>query len=405
MTMPGIDRRKLVWGATVLLALAVLAWAFWPRPVPVEIATVVEGRFEQAIEEDGRTRLLERYTVSSPVAARMARSTLHEGDTVAAGDVVAVLSPVMSSMIDERTAREAAARLRAATAGVERAVARLERARLAQREARLELERDERLAREGFFAPARLETARLNHQAAERELQAGQAERDMALQERAQAAAALQPAQEGAGGRRPMAVRSPVAGVVLRVAAQSEATIGAGTPLVDIGDPAQMEVVVELLTTDAVQAQPGTPAVIERWGGPPVQARVRRIEPAAFTKVSALGIEEQRVKVLIDPVDPPPSWRQLGDGFRVTARVITASAAPAVQVPVGALFPAPEGFAVFRLEGGRARLQPVELGGRNTSSAWVRRGLEPGQQVILYPPAAVDDGQRVDVRQPETNRR
>lgn len=400
MRMPRIAPRTFIWIAAALLGVAALAWAFWPRPVQVEVAAVTQGRFEQSIEEDGRTRLKERYVVSSPVAARMARSTLHEGDAVAAGDVVAVLSPVMSSMIDDRTAREAAARLRAATAGVERATARLERARLAQREARLELERDERLAREGFVAAARLDTARLNHLAAERELQAGQAERDMALQERAQAAAALAPAQAGTGDRRPMAVRSPVRGVVLRVAAQSESTVAAGTALVEIGDPAQMEVVAELLTTDAVQAQPGTRVVVERWGGPPVEARVHRIEPAAFTKVSALGIEEQRVRVLIDPIDPPPAWRLLGDGFRVTARVVTVSADAAVQVSVGALFPATGGFAVYRLDGGHAWLQPVELGGRNASSAWVRRGLEPGQRVILYPPAAVVDGGRVQVRDP-----
>ncbi|RYY52511.1 MAG: HlyD family efflux transporter periplasmic adaptor subunit, partial [Comamonadaceae bacterium] len=343
--MQGFDRRKLPWAATAAAAVAALAWAFWPRPVAVEVAAVQQARYEQSIEEDGQTRLKDRYAISAPVAARVARSTLREGDRVAAGDVVAVLSPVMSSMVDERSAREAAARLRAASAGVERAGARLDRAAVEIEEAGLELQRSERLAADGFVSGAKLDSARLALTAAQRELQAARADREMAVQERAQAAAALQPASAGAGGGRPLAVRSPVAGVVLRVPLQSEATIAAGTVLLEVGDPQQMEVVAELLTTDAVQARPGTRTVIERWGGPPVEGRVRRVEPAAFTKVSALGIEEQRVKVLVDLVDPPQAWRALGDGFRVTARVVTASVDDALVVPVGALFPHPQGYA------------------------------------------------------------
>ncbi|WP_332815120.1 efflux RND transporter periplasmic adaptor subunit [Ramlibacter sp.] len=383
-----------------VLAAGALAWAFAPRPAPVEAATARQAPFEQWIEEDGQTRLRDRYTISAPVAARVARSTLREGDTVAAGDVVAVLTPVMSSMVDERSARKAAARLRAASAGVERAGARVERARIALEEARLALQRDERLAVDGYVSASRLDSSRLALGAAQRELEAARAEREVATQERAQAAAVLQPARPGAAAGEPLAVRSPVAGVVLRLPLQSENTVAPGTALLDVGDPNQMEVVAELLTTDAVQASPGTRVSIERWGGPPLEGRVRRVEPAAFTKVSALGIEEQRVKVLIDPVDPPAEWRRLGDGFRVTVRVITNSAADALQVPVGALFPNGEGFAVYRLDEGRARLQPVDVAGRNGSMAWVEAGLVSQQQVILYPPATVRDGARVEVRRP-----
>jgi HlyD family secretion protein len=393
---------KSTWGwiAAGVAATAALAWAFSPRPIEVEIAHVKPGRFEQAIEEDGRTRLKERYTVSAPVAARVARSTLREGDSVAAGDIVAVLTPAMSSMVDERSAREAAARLKAASAGIERASARVERAKVALEEAQLEMQRNERLAGDGFVSPARLDSARLGLAGMRRELEAARADREVAVQEHAEAAAALQPATPGATSGRPLAVRSPVSGVVLRVPLQSEATITPGTALLEVGDPAQLEVVAELLTTDAVLARPGTLAVIERWGGPPVQGRVRRVEPAAFTKVSALGIEEQRVKVLVD-IDPQPSWHDLvGDGFRVTVRVITTGVEQALLVPVGALFPHNGGFAVYLLEGSRAQLQPVELGGRSGTSAWVRKGLAADQAVIVYPPSAVVDGKRVKVRSP-----
>lgn len=394
-----LNRTTWAWIAVGALAAAALAWAFSPRPVEVEIATVKVGRFEQSIEEDGRTRLKDRFTVSAPVAARLARIALREGDPVAAGDTVAVLTPVMSSMVDARSRTEANARLRAAAAGVERAGARIAKARIALQEARLELDRSEKLAADGFVSASRLDGARLATGSAQRELDMAGAEREVAVHEQAQAAAALQPAAAGAAGR-PLNVRAPVSGVVLRVVQTSEATVPAGAALMDIGDPSRMEVLSELLTTDAVLAQPGRPVVIERWGGPPVEGRVRRVEPAAFTKVSALGIEEQRVNVLIDVTSPPQAWRAMGDGFRVTARIITARADQATLVPVGALFPHGEGMAVYKLDGRRARLVPVQVAARNASDASVRGSLAVGDKVLIYPPAAVADGKRVKVRTP-----
>lgn len=400
MNKPTFNRNTALWAGAALAAAAGLAWAFSPRPVEVEAAVVERGRFEQSIEEDGRTRLKDRYTVSAPLAARVARITLREGDRVAAGDAVAVLTPVMPSMVDARGKAEASARLRAADAGIALARARAERARVAQEEARLELQRTEKLAREGFLSAARLDGARLALDGARRELEAAQASQQVALHERAQAEAALQPVTAAANGQ-PVVLRSPVAGVVLRVPAQSEATIAPGTALMDIGDPSRMEVLAQLLTTDAVQARPGTRVAIERWGGPPAEGRVRLVEPAAFTKVSALGIEEQRVNVLIDVDKAPDAWRTMGDGFRVGVRVITGSADNAVLVPVGALFPFSDGgTAVYRIEGGRAALQAVELDGRNGSMAAVRSGLKPAQEVIVYPPPTVADGKRVRVRRP-----
>jgi len=395
--------RMALYGAAGLAALAALGWALAPRPVEVEAATVERGRFEYAIEEDGRTRLRDRYVISAPVAAHLSRVTLREGDRVRAGDAVAVLTPVMSSLFDERSLREATARAKAAQAAVSAAQARMERARVAQDEARLDFQRTERLARDGFIAASRLDSARLALDGSRRELEAAESSHDMALHEREQAQAAVRPASTGTGAAtgRPLAVRAPVSGVVLRVPLPSENTVTAGAALLDIGDPTQMEVVAELLTTDAVQATPGTRASIERWGGSPVQGQVRRVEPAAFTKISALGIEEQRVKVLIDLTSPPAQWLALGDGFRVTVRVITTSVDDAVTVPVGALFPLGNGdMAVYVVDGSKARQRAVQITARNGSVGWVRDGLMPGERVIVYPPPGVADGRRVRVLKP-----
>jgi HlyD family secretion protein len=394
------NRSAWTWAATAAATLAALAWAFWPRPVDVEVVAARQGRFEQAIEEDGRTRVKDRYVISAPVAARLERIALREGDAVAAGDTVAVLRPVLPPMVDERSRLEAQARVRATSAGVDRANARAARARLALQEAQLEQQRTERLAADGFLAAARLDTVRLAQAGAQRELEAALAEQDLARHEREQAVAVL---QQFTGTPRPggaLSVRSPVAGVVLKVTQPSENTLSAGAALLEVGDPQQMEVVSELLTTDAVQARPGRNVVIERWGGPPVQGRVRRVDPAAFTKVSALGIEEQRVLAVIDITSPPQVWAAMGDGFRVVVRVVTASVEPAVIVPVGALFPQGDGLAVYAIEGGRARLRTLDVGGRNGTDAWVRSGIAAGQAVIVYPPSTVGDGRRVRVRQP-----
>ena len=400
--------------AAVLLALAV-GWAFAPRPVEVELVPVTQGPFETTIDEDGKTRLADRYVVSSPLAGKLARITLKEGDAVEANMALALLSSVLPTMRDERTLRELQARVESAEDNVQRAEIRIARSQVALDQAKNDFRRSEQLAQQGFIAPAKLDTDRLASVGVQREVEAAAAERRIAVHDLEQSRAALGTTREPAvgAGQRGFTVRAPSAGRVLRVLQTSEGAVALGAPLFEIGDTQRLEIVAELLTTDAPTARPGSRVMIERWGGPTtLEGRVRSVEPAAFTKVSALGVEEQRVRVLIDITSPQAQWQALGDGYRVSVRIVTMAESKAVQVPVSAVFPLPaeavsdattgsaleSHHAVFLADGGRARQVPVVLGARNGSAAWIRSGLVPGQQVIVYPPAAVRNGVRVKAR-------
>ena len=404
----------LVAAATVVVALAV-AWAFAPRPVAVELAPVTQGRFETTIDEDGKTRLADRYVISAPLAGRLARITLKEGDAVDADMPLALLSSVLPAMRDERTLRELQARVESADDTVQRAAARSARAQVSLDQAKNEVRRSEQLAQQGFIAAARLDADRLTSLGAQREVEAAAAERRIAAHDLEQSRAALGATREPAAGagQRAFTVRAPSAGRVLRVLQTSEGAVALGTPLLELGDTRRMEIVAELLTTDALAALPGSRVMVERWGGPAdLQGRVRSVEPAAFTKVSALGVEEQRVRVLIDITSPQTEWQALGDGYRVSVRIVTLAEDRAIQVPVSAVFPLPADaagdtnggpaaaarYAVFVADGGRARQVPVVLGARNGSAAWIRSGLAPGEQVIVYPPATVRSSERIAAR-------
>lgn len=405
---------KIALGVGTLTLVALLAWAFAPRPVEVEVATARIGPFEQAITEDGKTQLHDRYVVSAPLAGRLSRIALTEGDRVAAGAVLAELTPVLPPMLDERSRREQLSRVEAGAANVARATARIARNRISLDQARNDLQRTEQLARQGFVAPIRLDNERLAVQAAQREVDAAVQEHHVAQHELEQTRAALLAARATPGSRDggTFELRSPIDGLVLRVVQSSEATVAVGSPLIELGDLARIEVVVELLTTDALNAPPGSRVRIERWGGPTaLEGRVQRIEPAAFTKVSALGVEEQRVRVWVDITSPPAQWQALGDGFRVEVHIVTLATDKALTVPVSAVFPWPADqgnergngtreprFAVFVVQGGRAKLTPIEIGARNGSEAWIRRGLDAGAAVIIYPSSAVTDTARVRPR-------
>lgn len=401
--MAALNKKTMLYGGAAVVALALaVAWAFAPRSIEVETAVASVGRFEATIDEDGKTRLRDRYVVSAPLAGRLSRIALREGDAVDESTVVAMLTPLLPPMLDERTVREHSARVDAAEAVLLRASARVERAEVGLEQVKVDLARSEQLARDGIVAPNRLEAERLAAKAAQKELDAANEERHVATHELEQARAALdvvrQPAA-GADSARGFAVQAPVSGRVLRVLQGSAATVNLGAPLLEIGDVEKLEIVAELLTTDALLATPGTPVRIERWGGPTVlEGSVRRVEPAAFTKISALGVEEQRVNVVIDITSPRERWRGLGDGFRVSVRIVTIARDDVLCVPVSSVFPLARddrGMAVFVVEDGRAKLVPVEMGARNGSQAWVRSGLAATATVIVYPPATVRDGVRV----------
>ncbi len=394
-------------GAASAAAVALLAWAFSPRPVEVETARVTQGRFESTIDEDGKSRLHDRYVVSAPLAGVLSRISLREGDTVEADAVIATLRPALSPMLDERTLREQQHRIESSQAQLERAGVRIESAKVALLQAKNELQRSEQLARQGFVSPTKLETDRLNVMAAQKELDAAGEERHVAGHQLEVARAALTTVRGSDGASaRSFALRSPVRARVLRVAQTSEGAVPLGAPLLELGDTARLEVVAELLTTDALKMPPGAHVVIDRWGGDGVlQGRVRSIEPSAFTKVSALGVEEQRVKVLIDITSPPQEWQALGDGFRVGVHIVTLSLDRVLKVPVSAVFPLPDRdgqppgrSAVFVLDGGRAQLVPVKLGARNGVDAWLQEGPAVGTTVVVYPPATLKDGARAKAR-------
>lgn len=390
---------KLVMAGGLLAALLALAWAFAPRPLEVEVGQVTEGPFEATVDEDARMRVRDRYVVSAPLAGRLDRIALREGDTVAVGDVVATLTPSLSPLLDERSLRELRARVEAAQAGVERASARVAGAEVAVKQARNDARRSEELARQGFVAATKLEGDHLALQAALKDHEAALAERHVATHEVQQARAALGAVQRGGGPA--FALRSPIAGRVLRIHQASETTVPLGTLLLDLGDTAHMEVVADLLTTEAVKLTPGQAVHIERWGGAgELSGRLRLVEPGAFTKVSALGVEEQRVRVLIDLASPVEQWRTLGDAYRVGVRIVVTQQPKVLRVPLAALFPRVDatGMAVFVLSGNRARLQPVDVAARGSTHAWVRGQPAAGSNVILYPAAAVVDGARVRTR-------
>ena len=390
-----------------LLALAALAlvtllvWALWPAARLVETAVVTQGRFERAVQEDGRTRLRERYLVSAPLGGRLTRITLRQGDAVAKNAVVALLWPNTPAMLDERSTAEQLARANAMASNLARAQAGVGRASAALSQARANLTRSETLAEQGFVSPNQNETGRLDVRLREQELESARQEEAATRHELEQVRVALRQVSTAgpAAQQRPFEVRSPVAGRVLKITHSSETVVPAGATLMELGDPSRLEVVVDLLTEDAAQISPDTPVQLANWGGAAVlEGLVRLVEPAAFTKVSALGVEEQRVNAVVDITTAPTQWQSLGDGFKVDVRVLVQVVEQAIQVPVSALFPVGGRAGLFVLEQGHARLREVEISARNGMQAWIRTGLTPGTTVIVYPDAKLKDGEAVRPR-------
>lgn len=394
-------KTRLVMGGVGAAVLAAMVWAFMPAPAEVEVASVGQGRFERAVQDDGKTRLRERYLVSTPLTGRVARIELKQGDVVTRDAVLATVWPVAPALLDARARSEQQARIGAMEASVARARANVGRSLAALEQARAELKRSETLAQQGYVSPNQNETGRLNVRLREKELESARQEEDATRHELEQSRAALKQFSQttSEGPQRAFSIKAPVSGKVLKILQQSEGIVSAGTPLMELGDPSQLEVVVDVLTEDAAQIKPGTPVRLMNWGGPEqLNGQVRLVEPAAFTKVSALGVEEQRVNAVIDITSPPESWRSLGDGFKVDVRVLVQVVENAVMVPVSALFPVGARSALFIVDAGRVRQQEVEVAARNGVQAWIRTGLQPGTKVVVYPDSALRDGDRVRSR-------
>jgi HlyD family secretion protein len=404
-------RTRILGIAAVAAIIGLVVWAFLPQPLRVETAVAQLRAFETTINEDGRTRLTDRYTVTAPIAARLERIALREGDVIRAGQSLATLHPLLSPLLDERTLIEQQAHVRAAEATLVRARTQIESAKVGLEVTEHDLRRAEQLARQGFISPSRLEADRLAVLAARKELDAAMASEKIAAHELEEAQAALSgvdPARlDGVAAARSITLRSPVSGQVLKLHQGSAATVSPGTALLDVGDISRLRIVAELLTTDALQVRPGSKVRIERWGGPQtLHGRVARIEPGAFTKVSALGVEEQRVNVIIELTSPQVLWSSLGDAYRVAVLIVTREVSSVLTVPVSAVFPRAQAardeamHAVFVVREGRARVQPVRMEARNSGHAWIRDGLQAGDEVIVYPPPAVKDGVRIHAMTP-----
>lgn len=396
-------RRLWFWLPAFIALAGVLAWLFRPQPVSVDLATVVRGPLQVSVSDDGETRVRDMFVVSAPLTGQMRRIELEAGDRVLAGDtVVARIEPSDPSFLDRRSEAELRAGIRAGEAARVHAAAELRRAQAERDFAVTELRRYEGLAASRTISQNDLESARRRARTAEAAVDEAVAGLRVRESELDQAKARLLAPGKGADAHADcdcVIVRSPVSGNVLQVLAESEGIVASGTPLVEIGDPGKLEVVTDLLSTEAVKVRTGQRALIEGWGGgDALEGVVRRVEPYGFTKVSALGVEEQRVKVIIDIAEPVERWRHLGHGYRVEPRIVLWESNDVLKVPLSSLFRRGGEWAVFVSRDGRARLQTLAIGHMNGIDAEVLEGIAAGDAVVVHPSDRVSDGARIEPR-------
>ncbi len=380
-------RRWLPYVAVAALISAITA-GFWPKPVLVEISRVSVGPIRSTVNEEARTRVRQRFTVASPVMGQSRRISLKPGDKVRGGEtVLAVVDPISPALLDDRNRALTAARLNVA-------VSNLEKARSAFMHALSELRRFQKLHGVKAISDQELEAVTWRATAAEKDQTASEA---VVRQVEAELAEFTTPPDSGAKSiHSPTEIKSPITGRVLRVFEESSRVVGPGAPLLEIGDPNDLEIVIEVLSRDSAMIPPGAKVELEHWGGDqPLSAKVRHVEPSAFTKVSALGVEEQRVNVIADLIDLPENRPSLGDHFRVEARLIIWETDRALKVPTGALFRQRHEWAAYVVVNGRAELRSVKAGRSSGEETHVVEGLKEGDEVILYPGDRIHDGLRV----------
>lgn len=380
----------------IVIGLVVALLVMWlrPQPVRVDVAAASRGPMRVTVDGEGKTRVRDRYVVAAPVAGRLRRIMLRRGDKVTQQQLIAEIEPLPLAPLDPRQRAEAIGRVRAAEDAKAEVDRLAERYKASYEQARRDLKRSETLARDGVVSRQEVEDAQTAVATASREYEAVKSRAEKAAHDVEVARSALL-----AVNRSPAAatvkVQAPTGGRVLRVLEESERVVNAGAPLLEVSNPSSLEIVIELLSTDAVKVTPGATVFIENWGGPKaLEGRVRLIEPSAFTKISALGVEEQRVNVIADLTDSEPS---LGDAYRVEGRVVVWETTEALRVPVSALFRRGETWSLFRVENGVAQAREVEIGHLTSSDAEVISGLEEGVEVITHPPKDIENGTRVEV--------
>ncbi len=400
--MPKLSRRTLVIGAIVLLVVVLIGLSLQPQPVGVDVARIDRGDLLVTIDDEGQTRLKDVYVVSAPVAGQVRRIDIEAGDTVTAGDtILALFEPSDPIMLNLRSRTEAEAFVKSAEAAVGLAEAEQARAQAQLDYDRAELKRAQPLAERGTISQATLDQRQLSVKTAQAQLAQATANLRKTEADLESARATLITSQDSENGdsRDLIQVRAPISGRVLRVLQKSEGVLAAGTALMELGNPAELEIVVDLLSTDAVKIKPGDRVIVDDWGGDtPLEGKVRLVEPFGFTKISALGIEEQRVNVVIDFISSQTEWQNLGHGYRVETRVVTEDRRNVLNVPIGALFRSGDQWAVFVDDDGTARLTEITLGQRNTLNAEITGGLNEGDMVILHPSDAITDGVSVTRR-------
>jgi len=386
--------------AIAVLVIGLLVWGFWPQPVAIETVEVQRAPLTITIEEEGRSRVIDRYVISAPVDGEACRVQLDVGDPVQQGEVLLGITPLKSQVLDSRSRAQAIAAVAAAQSALAAAREQVSATGAAARLAATELQRLQPLAEKGMASKGELdraETAVLTSTAANRSANFNVQVANYELE------AATSVLEYSADTKGEPAVRvpvtSPITGKILKILRECEGPVRTGEPLLEVGDPAALEVEVDVLSADAVQVKPGMQVLFERWGGDqPLQGVVRMVEPVGYTKFSALGVEEQRVLIISDFTSPAEEWQRLGDGYRVEAKFVLWREENVLQVPASSLFRYREGWAVFVVDNHRARRREVEIGQRNGLVAQISVGLEEGDSVINHPSDEVEDGVRVESR-------
>lgn len=391
---------RIMIGLIILVIIIAVFFAARTPPIDVDTAEVVKAPLLVTIDDEGETRVRDMYIVAAPISGELQRVDLEAGDPVIAGQtVVARIMPAQPDFLTPRSEAEARAQIKALEASVQSAAARIMQAEADRKLAAADFKRIDAIFQRGFATRTAHDAARAAHDSSVARLDEVREARETARSELRAARARLIAPSNSKSGRKALDVRSPESGAVLRLVQESEAMVVAGSPIMELGNSTDIEIVTDMLSSDAVKINSGDAVLIDNWGGEkPLKGKVRLVEPFGFTKISALGVEEQRVNIIIDFVDPQAARERLGHGYRVIARVVEWQGKEVLQVPISALFRDKGQWSVFTMQGSEAHLVPVTVGRMNDENAQILKGLEAGTAVILHPSEKIEDGRRVRLR-------